>query len=758
MLSCLAFLRASIRAGRFDASGKTSPIGLLLIAALSCTVPAGPAFAQTLSNPVLFVTQFPVPEDFATIGSVFANHRATMAAVGRGGDLYIRYPDGTLRNLTAEAGFGAPSGFQGVGAIAVRDPAVHWSGTRAVFSMVVGAPAQQFALGNFYWQLYEVTGLGQGQTATITKVANQPADYNNVQPAYASDGDIIFVCDRARNGARHLYPQHDEYESSETPTGLWRLEPATGTLTLLQHSPSGSFTPTVDSYGRVVFTRWDHLQRDQQADADNMDEANMATLRFGTFNFSSEAANATILASRAEVFPEPRVPPPGSNLAPHNFNHFFPWQINQDGTDELTLGRLGRHELHRFFGRSRNDDANVIDFTDALSGRTNPNAIFNALQLREDPTRAGRYLAIDAPEFDTHASGQLVAFTTTPSTNPADIEVEYLTPVSTSTFFSSGSPPADFTGHYRNPLPMSNGQLVVAHALESRDSGNNGTRDAPVARYQFRLRRLGPAAGGFVAPVEFLTPGISKSISYWDPDVLVSYNGPLWELSPVEVVARTVPPATSAALQTPEQQAFALENVSAASFRNFLSVNDLGVFVVRNATTRDVLDKQQPFNLRVPGGTQTPNPAVGTVYDIAHMQFFQGDQVRGIGGVATPRPGRRVLAQLLNDPKAVQFNAPNPGGPPASVAIASDGSAAAFVPTRRAMAWQSTAPDGTPVVRERYWITFQPGEIRTCDGCHGVNEVNQAGLPPAQNTALAFRQMLAQWRTSVDWMFADGFE
>ncbi|HVF35320.1 MAG TPA: hypothetical protein VND91_08350 [Candidatus Saccharimonadia bacterium] len=732
----------------------------LVVSAMTVALAAAPRVgAQALPNPVLFVTQFPVPADFATIGSVFANHEATMAQVGRGGDLYIRYPDGTLRNLTAEAGFGVPTGLQGVGAIAVRDPQVHWSGTRAIFSMVVGAPAQQFGPGQFYWQLYEVTGLARGQTATITKVANQPLDYNNVQPAYASDDDIIFVCDRPRNGARHLYPQHDEYESTDTPTGLWRLEPATGTLTLLQHSPSGSFTPIVDSYGRVVFTRWDHLQRDQQADADNADQANGVPLRFGTFNYSSEAANATILASRAEVFPEPRVPPPGSVLAPQQINHFFPWQINQDGTEELTLGRLGRQELHQFFGRSRNDDPNVIDFTSVLSGRTNPNPIFNVLQLREDPTRPGRYLAIDAPEFATHASGQLVAFTTTPATNPADIVVEYLTPASTSTFFAPGTAPASFTGHYRNPLPLSDGQLVAAHDPESREARNDGTRAAPLPRYRFRLKRLVTGAGGFVEPAENLTPGsgIVKTISYWDPDVLVSYSGPLWELSPVEVIARPVPPATGATLAAPEQQAFALEGVSVASFRNFLAMNDLAVMLVRNATSRDALDEQQPYNLRVPGGAQTLG-AGGTVYDIAHLQIFQGDQVRGIGGLTTPTPGRRVLAQLLNDPTAVQLNSPNPGGPPASVPIASDGSAAAFVPTRRAMAWQTTAPDGTGVVRERYWITFQPGEIRACDGCHGANAVNQAGLPPPQNTPLAFRQLLSRWRAGVDWMFADGFE
>ena len=62
--------------------------------------------ATNLPNPILFVTQVPVAEDFATIGSVFANHLADMQSAARGGDLWIRYPNGNLRNLTAEAGFG----------------------------------------------------------------------------------------------------------------------------------------------------------------------------------------------------------------------------------------------------------------------------------------------------------------------------------------------------------------------------------------------------------------------------------------------------------------------------------------------------------------------------------------------------------------------------------------------------------------------------------------------------------------------------
>src|SRR6185312_10401340 len=232
-----------------DRSNLARALVSLAIACATC------AHAETaaLPNPILFVTQVPIRGDFAAIGSVFGNQLGNIETVGRGGDLYIRYPDGSLRNLTAEAGYGT-TGFQGASSIAVRDPSVHWSGTKALFSMVVGAPTEQYEQGTWFWQIYEITGFGAGETVSITRVPGQPDNYNNVQPAYASNGTIIFVCDRPRGGQRWLYPQHDEYESTATPTGLWKLDPSTGALSLMQHSPSGSFDPFVDSFGRVIFT------------------------------------------------------------------------------------------------------------------------------------------------------------------------------------------------------------------------------------------------------------------------------------------------------------------------------------------------------------------------------------------------------------------------------------------------------------------------------------------------------------------------
>ncbi len=43
---------------------------------------------------------------------------------------------------------------------------------------------------------------------------------------------------------------------------------------------------------------------------------------------------------------------------------------------------------------------------------------------------------------------------------------------------------------------------------------------------------------------------------------------------------------------------------------------------------------------------------------------------------------------------------------------------------------------------------MQPGEIRTCTGCHGENVRNQAGNAASQAKPEALRQLIRQWRRS----------
>jgi hypothetical protein len=716
------------------------PSASAVVVATYQAIPA-PAVPAAPSNPILFVTQIPIGFDFTTVGSAFGNHRPDVDSCGRGGDLYIRYPDGTVRNLTAEAGFGSPAGFQGPNSIAVREPSVYWDGTKAIFSMVVGAPASRFAPSNPMWQIYEVTGLGQGQTAVITKVANQPA-FNNVSPTYGTNGRIIFVSDSPRNGMSHLYPQLDEYELAPTTTGLWSLDPTTGDLYNLDHTPSGAFSPSVDSFGRVVFVRWDHLQRDQEADIDADNIAAGQPLTYGTFNYSDETATASILAgNRSEIYPEPRYAT--ATTSGHTFNVFFPWMINQDGTAEETIDHIGRHELSGYMAGVTVGDPSIATFNYATSGRFNLTTYLNNfLQIKEDPTTPGRYFGTDGPEFSTHGSGQIVAITAPAGADADNIPLAYITdPISKFSGTQTNHP-----GHFRDPLPLSNGTLVAVHTAVTTDESQRGVG----SDYDFRIKTL-QLVNGLYQPYALLTAGFSKSVSYYNSSgSLISYNGALWELWPVEVRARPMPGATVTALPTPEQTVFTEEGVDVAAFQAYLTKNNLALIVSRNVTTRDHADKLQPYNLRIAGTTTQTIGNNGKLYDVSYLQLFEADQIRGFGlrnPGDTPNNGRRVLAQPLNDPASVAANPVTSGAPAGGVQLGTDGSMAAFVPARRATTWQLTDPSGNGVVRERYWLTMQPGEIRSCTSCHGINTHDQAGNLTPTNKPEALRTLLRYWKS-----------
>ena len=116
------------------------------------------------------------------------------------------------------------------------------------------------------------------------------------------------------------------------------------------------------------------------------------------------------------------------------------------------------------------------------------------------------------------------------------------------------------------------------------------------------------------------------------------------------------------------------------------------------------------------------------------------------------------MARYLHDPAALAANPTGAGLQPGSQPVAPDGSVAIFVPTRRALTWQLLDADAEAVVRERFWLTLQPGEIRTCDGCHGVNTLSHDGEPQATNPPQALAQLLAFWKQQTGALFGDGFE
>ena len=725
------------------------------------------AAAVPLPNPVVFVTQVPIPRElnssvsntFLSVVTLFGNHLADTAHAARGGDLMLLTTNGGLVNLTRAAGFGT-SGTQDHLGISVRDPMIHWSGTRMLFSMVVGAPANPADNSVFHWQLFELTNLDAvvAQTNTvpaIVAVPNQPTNYNNISPCYSPDGRIIFTSDYPFEGRSYLYPQRDEYKAAPSVTGTFSLA-TTGNLRLLEHLPSGAFNPFVDSFGRLIVTRWDHLVQDGNATGDRLGRSTN-----GPVTFSDELSTASVLSSNAlETFPEPvdfdLAYAAQLGVNPNGFNLFLPWALDPAGGNEEVLNHVGRHELIPSLQQSFPADLNLVSFTNfanraaygILTANTN---YFNSfLQITEDPRTNGLYWGVDAQDISifggTHSAGQILTLTGPPSLNPTGMVISYVTP-------KNGANGPNSLGLFRNPLPMSDGTLLACFtptrtSLNFGFDTNTGTAAFPVSTYQFRLMTLA-RSGAFWTTNLLVTRGLTNSAIYWDGSTRVNFNGPLWELQPVEVRSRPMPVPVTTGVAPIEQQVFAEEGVDLPTFQADLAKRGLALSVSRNVTARDSADRQQPYNLHVPGGVQTLGPNTGRIYDITHLQFLQADYLRGYNlGSATVQPGRRVLATPMHD--AAGFNVPSQAANPplGGTQIQPDGSQATILPAGRALTWQMTGLTNESVVKERFWLTFRPGEVRTCANCHGINAHDQAGNASPTNAPLALRQLLRFWRTN----------
>ena len=280
------------------------------------------------------------------------------------------------------------------------------------------------------------------------------------------------------------------------------------------------------------------MQRDQQADTDWEN----GSPTYGTFNWSDESTNSVTTTNQAEVFPEPRSVRTdllaGTGLAGENFNQFFPWQINEDGTAEETVNHVGRHELGgSYINAAFTSDPNIQDLY-YFGGNYNTNTIGNFLQIREDPRVPGLFYGVDAPEFGTHAAGQLISLTGGTNLNAEQMRINFLTPLSTrSPASDSNSVPADDTGSYRNPLMTTDGYFIASHSACVLGETGGG---AGISSYNFRLKFL-QLGNGFYVPGAPLTAGLTNSVSYWDPDSLVTQTNILWEFDPAEVVGRPRP-------------------------------------------------------------------------------------------------------------------------------------------------------------------------------------------------------------------------
>jgi hypothetical protein len=797
-----------------------------LLVLLASVLTISKVAAADPTNPILFVTQVPMPEEvntrtipnsYMSCVSPFGSHLGGTAFAGRGGSLWVRFPANAnpalnhqVIDLLAVANWSAvPGGKPAPNTIAVRNPCVYWDKSKAVFSMVIGAPSGPNDNTNFVWQLYEITlptqmQLNAAVQPVITKVSNQPA-YNNVMPCYAPGGQFIFASDRPYNGQAHL-TQREEYLGLPTVSGLWKLDPAANTLQLLHHAPSGAFSPTIDSAGRLIFMNWDHLSRDIEAVTDERDsDPNYGEPDPNTFsgwhatgngsgNFSDESAGASFtlgspygLGPHLDFFPEPRNADKktlalewNNSLNGVTTNVFLPWMINLDGSGGEILNHVGRHEVAGPIKRSFNTDSNLVDLNPSVApgygGLVAHNFFNNFFWAREDPLHPGTFFGTDSVDLGTHGAGQIVKLTNAgPNTNPDTMQVSYVTASVTGAAkpqnipivrvgMNITQPPSPFTPLttpetlYRTPVALADGALIASTATGiDQTDWNRGTASQPSTPWNFRIKSLKLQSGVFVPDVT-LTNGLTITTTYFVPGVaqpVTFTNVPAWELDPVEIVTRAVAAPATSNIDPIEASVFSANGVDVPTFQNYLTQKNAALSISRNVTKRDLHDRQQPYNLKIAwSNTQTtaPSPNNVPIYSIAWVQFLQADLRRGylLGG-GNPAPGRRVVATPLHDTMAE--NVATPGAPPGSVRLGDDGSFAAILPAEKAMTWHLLDNDAakTSQVKERFWVTFKKGEIRTCANCHGINTSDQSGtignpVPKPTNSPQALTALLQNWK------------
>jgi len=124
----------------------------------------------------------------------------------------------------------------------VRDPHVHYGGRKILFSYRKG--------GSPYYHLHEINADGTG----LRQLTDGPFD--DIEPAYLPCGDIVFASSRCRRWVACWYVH---------VAILYRCDGDGGNLRPLSSNAVTESTPAVLPDGRVLYTRWEYVDRSQIA-------------------------------------------------------------------------------------------------------------------------------------------------------------------------------------------------------------------------------------------------------------------------------------------------------------------------------------------------------------------------------------------------------------------------------------------------------------------------------------------------------------
>jgi hypothetical protein len=122
----------------------------------------------------------------------------------------------------------------------IRDPQVHYDGTKAIFAYLKA--------GTDHYHLYEIQLDGSG----LRQLTDGP--YDDYEPAYLPDGGIVFVSTRCRSWVACWMTQVGV---------LYRCDADGGNIRRLSFNTAHDNTPWVLPDGRILYTRWEYVDRSQ---------------------------------------------------------------------------------------------------------------------------------------------------------------------------------------------------------------------------------------------------------------------------------------------------------------------------------------------------------------------------------------------------------------------------------------------------------------------------------------------------------------
>ena len=122
----------------------------------------------------------------------------------------------------------------------VRDPQVHYDGKKIIFAY---RPA-----GTDYYHLHEINIDGTGLRQLTS------GDFDDIEPTYLPDGDIVFISTRCKRWVNCWMTQ---------VAVMYRCDAGGGNITQISANTEHDNTPWVMPDGRLLYTRWEYVDRSQ---------------------------------------------------------------------------------------------------------------------------------------------------------------------------------------------------------------------------------------------------------------------------------------------------------------------------------------------------------------------------------------------------------------------------------------------------------------------------------------------------------------